>query len=192
MPATPAIVAFAGSLRRGSWNKKLVRLGAETAREAGAEVTLLDLADYRVPVFDEDLERSEGMPENALRLRREMERSDGLLLSSPEYNSSIPGILKNVIDWISRPIADEPPQMAFRGKVVALLSASPGALGGLRGLIAVRAILGHLGCIVLPDQMALPQADRAFSADEKLADPKRQEQMARVVRAHVAFLQRLT
>ncbi len=168
------ILAFAGSTRRESFNKKLVRVAAAGAREAGAEVTILDLADLPLPIFDQDLEAAEGLPENARRLKALMVEHDGFLISSPEYNSSISGVLKNAIDWASRRKPGEKPLVAFAGKAVALMSASPGALGGLRGLVHLRAILGNLGTLVLPQQKAVPRAHEAFGDDGLLADPKLQ------------------
>ena len=148
---TPRILACAGSTRRESFNKKLVAIAAQGAREAGAEVTLIDLKDFPLPLFDQDLEAEQGMPENGKKLKKLFIDHDGLLIASPEYNSSFPAILKNAIDWVSRPAPGEPSLVAFRGKVATLMSASPGALGGLRGLVHVRSILGNLGVIVLPD-----------------------------------------
>jgi chromate reductase len=171
MSRSVKILAFAGSTRRDSYNKKLVRVAAAGAREAGAEVTLLDLADLPLPLFDQDLEAAEGMPANARQLKALMAASDGFLISSPEYNSSITGVLKNAIDWASRREKDEPPKVAFTGKAVALMSASPGALGGLRGLVHVRAILANLGMLVLPQQKAVPRAAKAFADDGRLVDP---------------------
>ena len=166
------ILAFAGSTRRESFNKRLVRVAAEGAREAGAEVTLLDLAELPLPLFDADLEAAEGAPENARRLKELMIGHDGFLIASPEYNSSISGVLKNTIDWASRREEGEERLAAFAGKAAALMSASPGALGGLRGLVHVRAILGNLGVLVLPQQKAVPRAHQAFTDDGLLADPK--------------------
>ena len=148
---TPRILAFAGSLRRESFNKKLVPIAAKGARDAGAEVTLIDLADFPLPLFDQDLEARQGMPENGKKLKQLFIDHDGLLIASPEYNSSITAVLKNTIDWVSRPAPDEPSLVAFRSKVATLMSASPGALGGLRRLVHVRSILGNIGVIVLPD-----------------------------------------
>ena len=147
---TPRILAYAGSTRRKSFNKKLVQNAAQGAREAGAEVTLLDLKDFPLPLFDQDLEAEQGMPENGKKLKKLFIDHDGLLIASPEYNSSFPAVLKNAIDWVSRPAPGEQSLLAFRGKVATLMSASPGALGGLRGLVHVRSILGNIGVIVLP------------------------------------------
>ncbi len=170
MAQKPQILAFAGSARKDSLNKKLVRIAAEAARQAGANVSLIDLKDFPLPLFDEDLEVAEGPPENVIKLKKLMVEHNGLLISSPEYNSSISGVLKNAIDWVSRPAEGEPPLVAFAGKVAALLSASPGSLGGLRGLVHVRAILGNIRVIVLPDQVAIPAAFQAFDGDDALKD----------------------
>jgi hypothetical protein len=104
------------------------------AREAGAEVSLLDLKDFPLPLFDQDLEAEQGMPEAGAKLKRLFIDHDGLLIAAPEYNSSVTAVLKNAIDWVSPPASGEPSLVAFRGKVATLMSASPGALGGLRGL----------------------------------------------------------
>ena len=134
----PRILAFAGSARRDSFNKKLVSAAAEMARELGAEVTVVDLADYPMPIYDGDEESENGHPEASNKLYQLMKEHDGFLVACPEYNSSITPLLKNTIDWVSRTRDAEPPLVAFTGKVVALLSASPGALGGMRGLVHVR------------------------------------------------------
>ena len=139
------ILAFAGSTRKDSYNKKLRRIAAKAAEECGAEVTLVDLKDLPMPLFDEDLERETGMPESAAKLKALMVESDGFLIASPEYNSSITAVLKNAIDWVSRPVPNEPSLLAFMGKTAILMSASPGNLGGLRGLVHLRAILGNIG-----------------------------------------------
>lgn len=165
------ILAFAGSTRRASFNRALVGIAAAGAREAGAEVTEIDLRDYRLPVFDQDHESEHGKPEPARRLKRQLADHDAWLVAAPEYNSSITGVLKNSIDWASRPDPGDPgPLAAFRGKLVVLMSASPGALGGLRGLVHVRAILGNLGCVVLPGQVAVPNAREAFDVEGRLVD----------------------
>lgn len=173
MTHTPKILAFAGSTRSGSYNKRLVHIAAMAAEAVGAQVTLVDLRDYPMPLYDGDLEAAQGIPERALAFKELMRGHRGLLLASPEYNSSISGVLKNSIDWVSRPTEGEVPLAGFRGKVVSLMSASPGALGGLRGLVHVRAILGNLGCIVLPDQVALPAAHQAFDESGRLVDAER-------------------
>src|SRR5262245_21683369 len=164
MSTTPRILAFAGSTRSGSYNKKLVQIAIAGARAAGAEVTPLDLRDLPLPLFDEDLEAKDGLLANARALKDLMLAHQGFLISAPEYNSSITAVLKNAIDWASRPVPGEAALACFTGKTAALMSASPGALGGLRGLVHVRAILGNINVLVLPDQVAVPRAFEAFNA----------------------------
>lgn len=191
MSTSPKILAFAGSGRKESWNKKLVRIAAEGARSAGAEVTLIDLHDYPLPLFDEDDESQHGLPENGRKIKDLLLSHQGLLIASPEYNSSISGLLKNTIDWASRPVSGEPPLACFTGKVAMLLSASPGALGGLRGLVHVRAILGNIGTLVLPGTISIPKAHEAFATDSSLKDRKQHEQVAKLGADLAAFLRKL-
>jgi len=172
MGYTPKILAFAGSTRKESFNKKLVKIAANAARAAGAQVTYLDLRDIPMPIYDGDLEAEQGIPENVKKFKALLLAHDGLLISAPEYNSSISGVLKNAIDWASRPVPDEAPLACFAGKVATLMSASPGALGGLRGLVIVRSLLSNIRVIVLPDQVAVPKAHEAFDTDGKLKDSK--------------------
>ena len=157
------LLAFSGSARLESWNQQLVGVAARHAKNLGAVVTELNLGDLDLPIFDEDLEKDSGAPEGALRLKRMMFEHHGFLIACPEYNSSITPLLKNAIDWASRPAAGESPLQAFRGKVCGLMSASPGALGGLRGLVHVRAILGNIGVLVVPDQAAVGAVMNAFN-----------------------------
>jgi NAD(P)H-dependent FMN reductase len=174
MTMTPRILAFAGSLRRDSWNKKLVKLAAEGARAAGAEVTVLDLRELALPLYDGDLEKNEGLPEGAKRLKEIRIAHHGFLISSPEYNSSISGALKNAIEWASRPAPGEAPLACFNDKVAGLMAASPGRLGGLRGLVTVRSILSNINVLVLPTQVAVGLAHEAFAEDGRLKDAKQQ------------------
>jgi chromate reductase len=174
MKTKPKILAFAGSARERSYNKMLVRIAAAGARRAGAEVTVADLRDFPMPIYDGDLEDRDGIPANALKFRQLMMAHQGLLIAAPEYNSSITPLLKNTIDWISRPVDGEDGLAPFRNKVAALLSASPGGFGGLRGLVHLRAILGNIGVIVLPEQLAVAKAHEAFQPDGTLANPKQQ------------------
>ena len=167
---TPKILAFSGSARKESFNQKLVKIAAGAAEEKGAEVTVLNLADYPLPLFNQDLESEQGIPENAKTLKKLFVEHDGFLISCPEYNSSITPLLKNTIDWISRREGDEPPLVAYKGKVATLMSTSPGALGGLRGLIHVRSILGNIGVIVLADQVAVGSAGSVFDDSGNLTD----------------------
>ena len=173
MSYQPRILAFAGSTRRDSYNKKLVSLAAEAARAAGAQDTLIDLRDLALPLYDADLEAADGLPANARKLKELMTQHEGLLISSPEYNSSVSAVLKNAIDWMSRQeTPSEPALLSFREKVAVIMSASPGALGGLRGLVHLRSILGNIRVIVLPDQVAVMKAHEAFDADGRLKDPQ--------------------
>jgi NAD(P)H-dependent FMN reductase len=173
---TPKILALAGSTREASYNKLLVKVAAAGARAAGAEVTYVDLRDLPMPLFDEELEAKEGIPENGRKLKELMVAHHGFLIASPEYNSSITPVLKNAIDWVSRPAAPgEPRLVAFTGKVAVIMSASPGGMGGLRGLVHLRSILGNINVLVLPDQKAIPQAFEVFNADGTMKDPTLQE-----------------
>ena len=190
MNSLPKILAFAGSTRKDSFNKNLVRIAANGARKAGAEVTLVDLSDYLLPLFDQDYEIKEGQPEEAKRLKKLMIENDGFLISSPEYNSSISGVLKNTIDWVSRPVEGEAPLIAFTGKIVTLMSASPGGLGGLRGLVHVRSILSNLGMIVLPEQTAIPNAHEAFSPDGSLKDSRKQTKVLELGKGLVEIIKK--
>ena len=180
------ILVFAGSARRDSLNKKLARVAAQFAREAGAEATFVDLDDYPIPLYHGDLEAASGMPENALRLRELFLANDGLLVASPENNSSLSALLKNTIDWLSRDLGDGKGERSglapWRGKVACLMAASPGAFGGVRALPHLRQVLSTLGVTVLGSQVAVPKADGAFAADGSIAD----ERVARPVRALAA------
>jgi NAD(P)H-dependent FMN reductase len=175
------VLAFAGSLRKGSYNKQLVRVAARFARDAGAEVTELDLADYPMPIFDEDLETRDGVHPTAMKLKKLFREHDAFLISSPEYNSSVSAALKNLIDWLSRPVDGEPPLACFKGKTAALFAASPGALGGLRGLVHLRAILGNIGVLLLADQLAVGKANEAFAPDGSLTNPKQAAMVKAIV-----------
>jgi NAD(P)H-dependent FMN reductase len=124
MTYKPKILVFAGSLRRDSFNKKLAKIASQAAEKAGAEVTYIDLKDYPLPIYDAEIEEGEGIPENALKLKELFWKHDGFIIASPEYNSSISGVLKNVIDWASRNAsADEVYLSCFIDKVALILSA---------------------------------------------------------------------
>ena len=188
---TPKILAFAGSTRTESFNKKLIKLAAAGARTADAEVTLIDLRDYPMPLYDGDLEDRDGLPENARKLKALFLANDGLLLSCPEYNSSITGVLKNTIDWVSRSEGDEAALACYTGKIAALMSASPGFLGGLRSLVQVRSILGNIKVLVIPDQVSVSKAHEAFNPDGSLKDAKKQasvEKLAATLAGTIAKL----
>ncbi|MBI5864548.1 MAG: NAD(P)H-dependent oxidoreductase [Planctomycetes bacterium] len=177
---TIRVLGFSGSLRTDSYNSRLVRVALEGAKNAGAETTYLSLRDYPLPVFDEDVEAKEGLPANVRRLKEVFHAHHALLISCPEYNSSITAALKNVLDWVSRPAPGEKPLQGFAGKVCSLMAASPGALGGLRGLVTVRSILGNIGVIVLPEQVAVSKAHEAFNADGRLINEQQQAAILRL------------
>jgi len=179
-------------MRQASVNKKLARLAAARAQATGASAEYLDLADYPMPIYDGDLEAQGGLPETARSLKARFRGSDGFLIASPEYNSSLPPVLKNALDWISRPeTGDEPGLVAYRGKVAALMAASPSGMGGMRGLVPLRMMLGNIGVHVVPDQLTVPRAFNAFTASDQLADPDHDERLAAVVRTWVETARRL-
>lgn len=189
MTYQPKILAFAGSLRRDSHNKKLVKIAAKAAEDAGAIVTYIDLKDYPLPVYDQEIEDATGLPENALKLKELMLAHDGFLLACPEYNSTMSAALKNVIDWTSRMAKpDEVYLCCFIDKAVALMSASPGALGGLRGLVHVRSMFGNINSIVLPQQKCIPLSHQAFDDAGNLKDPKNQSDTQNLGRTLAQFL----
>jgi len=172
------ILVFAGSARAGSLNKKLARVAAVALRAAGADATLIDLADYPMPLYDGDLEAREGVPANARKLKDLFIAHHGLLIVSPENNASVSALLKNTLDWISRQDGSESGLVPYQGKLAALAGASPGALGGLRGLTHLRAILQTLNVLVLSEQFALGRAHEAFNEDGSLKDAKQQAALA--------------
>jgi chromate reductase, NAD(P)H dehydrogenase (quinone) len=171
MSRNSKIIAFSGSIRKESLNKKLLHVAVDEVRRTGAEVTQIDLREFPLPIYDGDLEAESGVPENACELRRLMMGSDGFLIASPEYNGSVPGLLKNTLDWCSRPAGDGDALAPYRGKVVALLAASISPFGGVRGIGHLRAIMGKMGSLVLAEDVALPFANKAFDAEGRLTDP---------------------
>jgi chromate reductase, NAD(P)H dehydrogenase (quinone) len=187
----PKILAFSGSARKESYNQKLVQIAARGAEQAGAEVTVVNLADYPLPIFNQDLEKAEGMPRPAQTLKALFIEHDGFLVASPEYNSAFSPLLKNTLDWVSRKEGDETYQLAFRDKLAVIMSASPGALGGLRGLVFLRMLLGNMGVLVLPGQQAVPNADKAFHADGHLLDNDKQDAIMKLGMSLVQTLKKL-
>lgn len=171
----PRILAFAGSARTGSFNKMLVQIAANGARRAGAAVTFIDLRDLPIPIYDADIEKRDGLPENARRFKALLAENEGLLISCPEYNTGITPLLKNVMDWASRPLPGAPPHASFQGKLAAILAASTGALGGIRALMQLRLLLEHMRVMVIPEQKTIPRASEAFAPDGSLLDRASQE-----------------
>lgn len=178
MANTSRILAFAGSTREKSFNKNLVKIAAAGAVEAGAEVSLVDLRDFPMPLYDGDLEEREGAPVKAIEFRDLLKNADGVLIASPEYNSSITAVLKNAIDWASRPVKGE--ASVFSGKTAAILSASPGGFGGMRGLVHLRMILGNLGMLVIPESTSVSAAHQALDESGNLVDSKQEEKVKNV------------
>lgn len=192
MMTQPAkIAAFSGSARKGSLNALLLAQAVQAARAAGAEVSVIDLRALDMPIYDGDLEDRAGLPEGARRFKQILRESDGLLIASPEHNSTYSALLKNAIDWATRGGKDEPPGSVFAGKTAAILAASPGALGGLRGLFALREFLQNLGVTVLANMYGLGQAGAAFNDDGTLKDEKSAAAVAGVAGGLAATLQKL-
>jgi NAD(P)H-dependent FMN reductase len=187
---TPRILVFAGSARSASLNKRLAAVAARAAQAAGAQATLLDLRDYELPLYDGDLEQR-GLPPKLAELKALFKAHHGLLLACPEYNGSITPLLKNTLDWVSRPAPGEKPLECYEGKVAGLVAASPGALGGLRGLVHVRAILGGIRVLVVPEQAAIGGANKAFDEQGELVDEKQRASVSAVANAVVRLSAKL-
>jgi chromate reductase len=176
------ILVFAGSARRDSFNKKLAAAAAQKATDLCADVELIDLADFQIPLYDGDLEEGQGTPAMVTALRDKMVAADALLIACPEYNSSITPLLKNVIDWTSRPEGEvAAPMVAYQNKVAAIMSASPGGLGGMRGLVHVRAILSSIGVMVVPGDVAVGSAFKAFGEGGQLLDEGTDKRMTAAI-----------
>ncbi|MBL4574515.1 MAG: NAD(P)H-dependent oxidoreductase [Opitutaceae bacterium] len=188
----PKILAFSGSARKASYNTQLVRIAATGAQSAGADVTFINLADYPMPLFNEDLEEAQGIPPEALAFKHLLMANDGFLIASPEYNSAFTPLLKNAIDWASRSESEEePPLVAFQGKVAGIMAASPGALGGIRGLVFLRMLLGNIGVTVLPTQKTIREAYKAFNDDGTLSSERDQQAVLELGRELTGTVQKL-
>jgi chromate reductase, NAD(P)H dehydrogenase (quinone) len=183
MKNAPSLVMLSGSLRKDSLNKKIAKLAKNRAEEMGAKARFIDLADYSMPLFNEDIEQ-QGSPEALLRLREEFSGAVGLFIASPEYNGSFSAALKNTLDWLSRP-ADNQETSIFNQLTVALGATSPGALGGIRGLSQLRELMNNLGSIVLPQQLAIGSGYEAFSEQGALTNPVMQERLDMLIRSLV-------
>jgi len=186
------VLAFAGSTRKESLNRILLQHATELVKVAGGKVNLLDLEDYPLPLYNGDIEKTFGLPENAVRLKNLFLENQGLLIASPEYNSSITPLLKNTIDWVSRPRKGESSLECFNGKVCALISASPGALGGIRALYHLRTLLSNIKVIVCPEIMAVPKADQAFSIKGNLIDSKLEDELKKLCTNFVKLTYKFT
>ncbi len=185
------ILVFAGSARSDSLNKKLARAAAAAVRNAGGEATYIDLADYPMPLYDGDLEARDGLPPNARKLKDLFIAHQGLFIVSPENNASVSALLKNTLDWVSRQHGSESGLLPYQGKVAAIAGASPGALGGLRGLTHLRAILQALNVLVLSAQFALGRGNEAFDDHGSLKDAKQQAFIAGLAKRLVDVSARL-
>ncbi|MCS3904254.1 NAD(P)H-dependent FMN reductase [Methylohalomonas lacus] len=192
MAEHPKLLFLAGSARQGSFNRKLAKLAAGLAEGEGANVTLLELADYPLPIYNGDLEEEQGIPKPARELKKKFIDCDGFFIASPEYNSSIPPLLKNTLDWLSRKeSADEPPLAAYKGKVAALSAASPGGNGGLRGLVPLRMMLGNIGVHLIPQQLAVAGAGDAFDDDGRLKSDQQLQTLTGIMRELVRVSRQL-
>jgi len=163
-------LVFSASLREGSLNFELARLAAVTIEANQGEVDLASMRDFDAPSYNADVQNEEGFPPGAEEFRRRLEACNGFVVASPEYNASMPGVLKNSIDWVSR-LSPQP----FNERAGLLMSASPSMSGGNRGLWALRMPLEHLGARLYPDMFSLAQAHRAFDSEGRIADPQLQE-----------------
>jgi NAD(P)H-dependent FMN reductase len=165
------ILAFAGSSRRDSWNRKVLAIAAEGARAAGAEVTVVNLGDFPMPIYNADLHKEQGLPPAMLELRALMMAANGVLIASPEYNTSITPLLKNTIDWLSQEANGESGKAPFEGKVGGLMGASNGAFGTIRALPHVSHILANLGVLMLP-VLAVPGVSKAFDESGNMTNER--------------------
>jgi chromate reductase len=181
------LLALAASLRRASWNRKLLDCAVGVVRARGVEVDIAEFAEFAVPLYNADLQEQEGIPPGAQEFGRRLSAADGLLLVSPEYNYSLPGTLKNLIDWVSR-IRPVP----LRGRHGVLLAASPGPFGGIRGLWQLRIPLEGLGLIVAPDMFALAHAAAAFTEAGELKDPATAERLSKLLENYLDMGERLS
>ena len=181
--APPRLLFIAGSSREKSCNKRLAKLGEMIADANGIAGTFADLGDYPMPIYNGDDEVRDGPPDNARKLKALMKVHSGIFIASPEYNASFSPLLKNALDWVSHTRDEgEMPLEVYKTRVFALGSASPGGMGGLRGLSQLRLVLEiGLGALVLPDQFAVPRAAEAFEANGHLKNKESQETFKQVI-----------
>jgi chromate reductase len=180
------LLAFAASLRRASWNRKLIALAAGMARERAVEVDLAEFHEFDMPLYDRDLQDGTGFPPGARELQRRVLAADGLLIASPEYNYSLPGTLKNAIDWVSRMSP-----LPFRGKTGLLLSASTAQAGGIRGLWQLRIPLEGVGVVLYPEMYSLPWADKGFDEAGQLREKERRDRLAATMEGYLTMARKL-
>jgi len=186
--SSPKILVIPGSLRTGSFNVKLAALATKELALADADVTRISLADYPLPLYDADVAKSE-LPQSAIRLKQLVGNHGGIFIASPEYNASIPPLLKNAIDWISVVRErDEPQLYTFQNRAFALGAASPGRSGGMQSLITLRQVLA-IGCraFVVPEQVTIPNAGEAFDVSDELKDARAAAQLKLVLRKLIDY-----
>jgi chromate reductase len=186
------IIVIPGSLRTGSHNVRLAAAAIDELVRADAEVTRISLADFALPIYDGDLEADSGVPRAALDLKRMIANHHGVLIVTPEYNASLPPLVKNAIDWVSR-VTDgaEPKGQVFRDRPFAIAAASAGRLGGARCLQALRLVLSACRAAVIPNQLSLAHADDAYDDMDRLRHPADKEAMQAMVRQLIAFAQQM-
>ena len=181
------LIAFSGSTRKDSFNRKLIAAAATEAEHQGASVTVVDLNDYPMPIYNGDLEEAEGLSENVMNLQALFKSRDGFLISTPEYNGFFPALVKNTLDWLSRTSDTQASLASFKGKPVGLLSASPGGLGGIRALAQLKTQMGELGCITHGANTSVGGAFSAFNEDGSLADEARHAMMQNTVKTTIGL-----
>ena len=192
MTRSPKILAFAGSLREHALSKRVLKIAIKGAEKAGAEVTYVDLRDYPMPIYNLDEHEKKGFDEKALAFQALLTQHDGFLIASPEYNGSLPAALKNAIDWASRPSDKYPRSAVFSGKFAAMMSSSPGSLGGVRSLSHLRGVLTSISVNVLPQEIAVPFAEGKFIGnDEEMIDEIMKARLEELGALLVEILKRL-
>src|SRR5215218_5464257 len=186
------ILVIPGSLRSGSFNARLAAVAAHEFAQSGVEVTRISLSDFPLPIYDGDLQNKSGVPKNAVNLKRLIGAHHGVLIVTPEYNSSVPALVKNTIDWVTRvQDAHETRGQVFRERAFAIAAASESRLGGTRSLAALRLILSACHATVIPNQLALSFASQAFDDRDRLKHPADAEALAALVRQLVEVSQRM-
>ena len=177
----PKILVFAGSVRTGAYSGRTADIAQKELALQGAEVTRISLADYPLPIMDQDLEKEKGIPANALKLARMIAAHDAVLICTPEYNGSIPPLVKNTIDWVSRVHSDNgKPLKPYPGKVAAICSSSDGHFAGIRSANHLRAVLAHIGMEIIAPQVSVPYGAEAFDDDGDFREDRLRKGMTRL------------
>ncbi len=173
------ILVFAGSCRKASFNMKLARIAHQLLRDKGAEATFIDLADYDMPIYNGDWEAANGVPAKARELKALFKSHQALAIASPENNSSVSSLLKNTLDWLSRPDGEESGLVPFKNKTALLMATSTGPFGGVRGLNHLRDCITRLGVMTLPSLITVPNAETAFTTGDDFSDVKQKNLLDR-------------